>query len=88
MSFRLARSNCAGFLRVRPSTAALANAEMDVLDDTRIHPSSYEPATDLALSAVRQADAVGDAARAAALERAMTRPHDIEDLDLEVRPAV
>ena len=106
---------------MRPSTAALANAEMDVLDDTRIHPSSYEPATDLALSAVRAAgrgrrrgargragarhgaparhrgpgpggapteswdvglqgqgshDVAGDAARAAALERAWARPHD------------
>ncbi len=73
---------------MRASTAALANAEMDALDDTRIHPSSYEPATAMALSAVRERqEDLGDAARAAALERAMRRPHDVEDLDLEVRVA-
>jgi len=82
-----ARSNCAGFLRVRASTPALANAEMDALDDTRVHPSSYAPASDMALSAVGvRGEGAGDAARAAALERAMARPHDVEDLDLEARP--
>ncbi len=84
---RPARSNCAGFLRVRASTPALANAEMDALDDTRVHPSSYAPASDMALSAVGvRGEGAGDAARGAALERAMARPHDVEDLDLEARP--
>ena len=70
--------NAAPFVRVRASSKAAANVELDLLDDTRVHPESYILAEQLAASAVPGVDAD------VVVEHAMANPHEVEALDLDV----
>lgn len=70
--------NAAPFLRVRASSAATANIELDVLDDTRVHPESYNHAVAIAQSVSQTDDAT------VALENAMAQPEEVEKLELEL----
>lgn len=73
-------TNVAPYLRVRASTKGTANLEMDPLDDTRIHPESYEFAIQMARSAVPSGEGEDDPV--VAVENAFARPQEVESLDL------
>ena len=51
-------SNCAAFLRIRPTEDA--STDMDPLDDMRVHPLAYALAGSLARKALRQSSASQD----------------------------
>ncbi|KAL4447813.1 hypothetical protein ABPG75_005032 [Micractinium tetrahymenae] len=72
--------NAAPYLRVRASAKGTANLEMDPLDDTRIHPESYEFAIQMARSAVPSGEGEDDPV--VAVENAFARPQEVESLDL------
>ena len=72
--------NCAPTLRIRSSGASMSNEEMDVLDNTRIHPESYDFAKQMAKDAMD-----GEKGNEELLvERAMENPGRLDDLDLKV----
>ncbi|KAL4442498.1 hypothetical protein ABPG77_005082 [Micractinium sp. CCAP 211/92] len=73
-------TNAAPYLRVRASAKGTANLEMDPLDDTRIHPESYEFAIQMARSAVPSGEGEDDPV--VAVENAFARPQEVETLDL------
>lgn len=68
--------NAAPYIRVRPSSSAVRNMDINPLDDTRIELDSYDHALALAMSAVRDVDAD------IAVESAMGHPDDVAALDL------
>ncbi|GAB4816099.1 hypothetical protein N2152v2_003145 [Parachlorella kessleri] len=76
--------NCGAYLRVRAAVKGMANLELDPLDDTRVHPESYQHAIAIAQSAVAGG---GDEAGEVAVENALARPQDVESLDLEAYAA-
>lgn len=70
--------NASPYLRVRASTKAAANLELNPLDNTRVHPESYKLAVQIASSAVQNAD------EDVAVENAMAAPNEVENLELDV----
>ena len=77
--------NAAGALRIRRSAAGLTNEELDPLDDTRVHPESYKWAISMcqeALKGTRHANLDDD--DQIAVEKAISKPELIEQLDLAV----
>jgi len=70
--------NASPYLRVRASTKAAANLELNPLDSTRVHPESYKLAVQIASSAVQNAD------EDVAVENAMAAPNEVENLELDV----
>ncbi|PSC69358.1 transcription elongation factor SPT6 [Micractinium conductrix] len=72
--------NAAGSLRIRASTKSTANLDMDPLDDSRIHPESYDFAIQMAKSAVQGEG--GEEEAEVAVENAFAKPNEVEVLDL------
>jgi transcription elongation factor SPT6 len=70
-------TNAAPALRVRASSRAAANLELDPLDDMRVHPESYAFAVAMAQSATGGGDA------AAAVENALAAPREVVVLQLD-----
>ncbi|XP_072996636.1 transcription elongation factor SPT6-like [Typha latifolia] len=81
--------NCVGFLRVRRSGAAAASTHiMDLLDDTRIHPESYDLAKNLAKDvyaedAPHEPNEMDDDEQEMAIEHVRERPHMLKVLDID-----
>lgn len=81
--------NAVGFLRVRRSGAAAASAHiMDLLDDTRIHPESYDLAKNLAKDvyaedAPHEPNEMDDDEQEMAIEHVRERPHMLKALDID-----
>lgn len=63
----------------------MGTAEMDALDDTRIHPSFYDTAKCLAQVALGSANPDPRNGDPLAVDKILSRPQDIEALDLLVR---
>ncbi|KAL5707704.1 Transcription elongation factor spt6 [Ranunculus cassubicifolius] len=86
--------NAVGFLRIRLSgLAATSNHLLDLLDDTRIHPESYELAKKLAKDVFRQRGDVQDDAEDSnddeeveemAIEHVRERPSLLKRLDIKI----
>lgn len=68
--------NVAPFLRVKASSKAAMNLELDPLDNTRIHPECYDLAVAVAQSAIHGVD------EDAVVEHAMAAPGEVENLVL------
>ncbi|XP_010922250.1 transcription elongation factor SPT6-like [Elaeis guineensis] len=81
--------NAVGFLRVRRSGAAAASSHiMDLLDDTRIHPESYDLAKKLAKDvyaedAPQEPHEMDDDVQEMAIEHVRERPHMLKALDID-----
>ncbi|XP_019848744.1 PREDICTED: transcription elongation factor SPT6-like [Amphimedon queenslandica] len=77
--------NCAGFIKVLPSTFTVSDsAYVEVLDSTRVHPETYEWARKMAFDALEYYDEVGDESNpSAAVEDVMDTPEKLKDLDLD-----
>lgn len=81
--------NSVGFLRVRKSGAATASAHiMDLLDDTRIHPESYDLANNLAKNvcseeAPNESNEMDDEEQETAIEHVREKPHALKVLDID-----
>lgn len=73
--------NVAPYLRVRASSKATTNLELNLLDDTRVHPESYQLAVAMAQSATGAED------EEVALENAFASPEDVAQLELDVYDA-
>ncbi|CAL9765594.1 unnamed protein product [Musa acuminata subsp. burmannicoides] len=80
--------NAVGFLRVRRSGAAAASSHiMDLLDDTRIHPESYDLAKNLAKDVYaedvpNETNDMDDDVQEMAIEHVRERPHMLKVLDI------
>ncbi|RZS13117.1 hypothetical protein BHM03_00044647 [Ensete ventricosum] len=80
--------NAVGFLRVRRSGAAAASSHiMDLLDDTRIHPESYDLAKNLAKDVYAEdvpndTNDMDDDVQEMAIEHVRERPHMLKVLDI------
>ncbi|KAM0954059.1 putative tex-like protein, HTH domain superfamily [Dioscorea sansibarensis] len=81
--------NAVGFLRVRRSGAASSSSHiMDLLDDTRIHPESYDLAKNLAKDvyaedASHDPNDIDDEAQEMAIEHVRERPDMLKALDID-----
>jgi transcription elongation factor SPT6 len=76
--------NCAGFIKI--DTAALgdsAEAYVEVLDGSRVHPETYEWARKMAVDALEYDDTAEGANPAGALEEILESPERLKDLDLD-----
>eukprot|EP00898_Chlorokybus_atmophyticus_P008664 jgi/Chlat1/879/Chrsp107S01340 len=76
--------NCAAVLRVRGSGLA-ANNDFDVLDDTRIHPESYDYAKKMAFDAVNEEggdEEDEEEAKELAVDQVISDPAPLAELDL------
>lgn len=86
---RLVFINAAGFLRVRGTgQAATSNHVMDPLDDTRIHPESYELAKKMAEDVYcedlgQDIDDMDEEAQEMAIEHVKSNPHVLKALDID-----
>lgn len=81
--------NAVGFLRVRRSGAASSSSHiMDLLDDTRIHPESYDLAKNLAKDvyaedASHDPNDIDDEAQEMAIEHVREKPDMLKALDID-----
>eukprot|EP00884_Botryococcus_braunii_P001188 jgi/Botrbrau1/1106/Bobra.0162s0007.1 len=85
--------NCAPFIRIRGVAGGMLDEDeerLDYLDDTRVDPQLYSITYKLAAAALRAADALPRRGRLddhdwsqAIVQRALSRPNEIESLDLE-----
>lgn len=86
---RLVFINAAGFLRVRGTgQAATGNHVMDPLDDTRIHPESYELAKKMAEDVYcedlgQDIEDMDEEAQEMAIEHVKSNPHVLKALDID-----
>ncbi|XP_044595292.1 transcription elongation factor SPT6-like [Cotesia glomerata] len=74
--------NCAGFIKIDGSIITnRSDVYQEPLDETRIHPKSYEWANKMAIDALEDGDE--DMDQFNATERIMKTPHLLDELDLE-----
>eukprot|EP01027_Heterolobosea_sp_BB2_P000897 GEZU01001346.1.p1 GENE.GEZU01001346.1~~GEZU01001346.1.p1 ORF type:complete len:821 (-),score=229.51 GEZU01001346.1:22-2382(-) len=71
--------NCAGFIRIKENDL-ITSADFDVLEDTRIHPESYQLALKMSADALEEEGTGGQLQ--AFVEKVMDAPQTLEDLDL------
>ena len=76
--------NAAGAVRIRRS-AGLINEELDLLDDTRVHPESYAMASKFCFTALQGTKySLADDEDQVAVEKATERPELLESVDISV----
>lgn len=75
--------NCAGFIKIDTNAMADADAYVEVLDGSRVHPEMYEWARKMAVDALDYDDDNEVENPAAALDEILESPERLKDLDLD-----